>query len=269
MFTKRFLSSFLLLATTLGMFAQVPNYAPADGLQIWCSFNDPENDTNDAGVTSITVSSNQSSSGMDRLGNANRALMLTSQQGYASANYSGAQPIPFVGTSNGLAVNLWYKVAADSVRAILAQCYDDNATNSGGWRITWNKESADNSFIEATYRNGSIDSCSVIATIPSDFYGWHMVTFNVDVAGAGLYIDNDLMAASPWAVSQNMITTVFTNPVIIGNYNGTPAPLTSFVGKIDDVAVWNRALTTTEIDLLYTGETTVARLHQFKLVHLQ
>jgi hypothetical protein len=85
-----------------------------------------------------------------------------------------------------------------------------------------------------------------------------MVTFNVDVAGAGLYIDNDLMAASPWAVSQNMITTGFTNPVIIGNYNGTPAPLTSFVGKIDDVAVWNRALTTTEIDLLYTGETTVA-----------
>ena len=258
MFTKRFLSSFLLLATTLGMFAQVPNYAPADGLQLWCSFNDPENDTNDAGVTSITVSSNQSSSGMDRLGNANRALMLTSQQGYASANYSGAQPIPFVGTSNGLTVNLWYKVAADSVRAILAQCYDDNATNSGGWRITWNKESADNSFIEATYRNGSIDSCSVITTVPNDFYGWHMVTFYVDVTGAGLYVDNDLTAASPWAVSQNMITTGFTNPVIIGNYNGTPAPLTSFVGKLDDVAVWNRALTTTEIDQLYTGEATIA-----------
>jgi hypothetical protein len=257
MFTKRFLSCFLFLATTLGMFAQVPDYAPEVGLQLWCSFNNTLNDE-DANVSTISVSPNQCDLAMDRLGNPNSALRLASQQGYVTANYSGAQPIPFVGTSNGLTVNLWYKVAADSVRAILAQCYDDNATNSGGWRITWNKESADNSFIEATYRNGSIDSCSVVATVPSDFYGWHMVTFNVDVAGAGLYIDNDLIAASPWAVSQNMITTGFTNPVIIGNYNGTPAPLTSFVGKIDDVAVWNRALTTTEIDLLYTGETTVA-----------
>lgn len=258
MFTKRFLSYFLFLATTLGMFAQVPNYAPADGLQLWCSFNNTLN-TEDANVNTISVSPNQCELAMDRLGNPSSALRLSSQQGYVTANYSGAQPIPFVGTSNGLTVNLWYKVAADSVRAILAQCYDDNATNSGGWRITWNKNIEENtSYIEASYRNGSVDSCNVTAAVPSDFYGWHMVTFYVDVTGGGLYVDNELIGAGIWAASQNMITTGFANPVIIGNYSGNPAPLTSFVGKIDDVALWNRELTPTEIDQLYTGETTIA-----------
>ncbi len=257
MFTKRFLSCFLFLATSVGMFAQVPNYAPADGLQLWCSFNNTLNDE-DANVNTISVSPNQCDLAMDRLGNPNSALRLTSQQGYVSANYSGAQPIPFVGTPDGLTVSLWYKVAADSARAILAQCYDDNATNSGGWQITWNKEDASTSFIQASYRNSAADSCSLVAPIPIDFYGWHMVTFIVNSFGAELYIDNEWMGTGPWTISQNMITTGFANPVIIGNYSGNPAPLTSFVGKIDDVALWNRELTPTEIDLLYTGETTIA-----------
>jgi hypothetical protein len=256
MFTKRFLSSFLLLATTLGMFAQVPNYAPTIGLQFWCGFNGTL--LPDLGVDTVNVSQNTPDEfAMDRIGGLNRALLFNSSPDNVTIN-SILSPNPFTGTSDGLSVSLWYKVSADSSRAILAQCYDDENVANGGWRITWNSESLNSSFIEATYRNGSVDSCSVTADVTTDFYGWHMVTFIVNGDGAQLYLDDQLSIGTPWSTAPSLLPEAFPEPIYVGNYSGNPTPNTAFAGKIDDVAVWNRTLTAAEVSLLYSGTQTIA-----------
>lgn len=255
MSNTRFISFFLFLATSVGMFAQ-PSYAPMDGLQFWCGFNDEL--LPDLGEDTVSVSQNfPGEFAMDRLGVSNGALLFDSPQDYVTIN-SNFSPNPFTGSSDELSISLWYKVAADSSRAVLMQCYDDQDEANGGWRITWNSDALNSSYIQATYRNGSVDSCSVTADVTNDFYGWHMVTFIVNPEGAYLYIDQQFHSGTPWSTAVSLLPDAFPEPIIVGNHSLNPEPNTTFVGKIDDVAVWNRALTATEVSTMYLGAATIA-----------
>jgi len=258
MFTKKHSLLLFCLITFFTAKAQVPTYAPLDGLQLWLGFNGSLTtaDTISATINQINISPNtETGLAMDRLGAVSGAMLCDSPQDLITLN-SNDNPDPFMGTANGLTVNIWYKVSDDTDSGILAQCYDVSNSN-GGWRISWNRQNAEISFIEATYINGTIDTCSASAEVAGDYYGWHMVTFSVNSNGAQLYVDNQATPGTDWSTTLPIMPIGWSDPLSIGNSTISTSS-TRFIGKIDDVAVWNRALTATEIDDLYSGETTIA-----------
>ena len=78
---------------------------------------------------------------------------------------------------------------------------------------------------------------------------WHQVTFTYDGTNNNLYLDGALQSTST-AAHQSGATTVAQ----LGSYDGTHE-LMAAGGAIDDVRVYNRALTATEISALALGNT--------------
>jgi YD repeat-containing protein len=76
---------------------------------------------------------------------------------------------------------------------------------------------------------------------------WHQVVFVVDGAGGRLYVDGLQKATLGWTGTTGAPNT--TQPVHIGDYAGAPGGL--FSGLIDDVRIYNRALSSTEISNFY------------------
>jgi len=71
---------------------------------------------------------------------------------------------------------------------------------------------------------------------------WHHVAFVVDAAGGRLLVDGVQTAALPWVGPPRAPTT--TEPLRMGRYHTYP---NAFLGELDEIGVWNVALTTTEI----------------------
>ncbi len=74
---------------------------------------------------------------------------------------------------------------------------------------------------------------------------WHHVALVVDAAGGRLVVDGKPAAALPWVGPPGPPTT--TAPLNIGHYHTYP---NSFLGKIDEVVLWNVARSSAEIALL-------------------
>ncbi|MBI3853459.1 MAG: LamG domain-containing protein [Verrucomicrobia bacterium] len=96
------------------------------------------------------------------------------------------------------------------------------------------------------YRPGfgaAIDATSV-ATVADG--GWHHAALTVDAAGGKLWLDGSVVGTGSW-VSPGPPTN--TQPVLLGCYS--PANYSQrFHGALDEITVWNRALTTNEIQTL-------------------
>jgi hypothetical protein len=78
---------------------------------------------------------------------------------------------------------------------------------------------------------------------------WHFVVFTVNAAGGRLYVDGVLEDSVAWTGTPGPTTT--TQGIRIGHYpNGV---LDHFAGAIDDVRIYSRALSASEILALYNG----------------
>lgn len=78
---------------------------------------------------------------------------------------------------------------------------------------------------------------------------WHHVAFVVDAAGGRLYVDGVQRAALGWTGTSGPPTT--TQPVHLGDYAGAAGGV--FSGVLDDVRIYDRALTVTEISNFYSA----------------
>jgi chitodextrinase len=100
----------------------------------------------------------------------------------------------------------------------------------------------------ATGTCGVILGCAEGGTITS---GWHLVTATYDGATARLYVDNALVGSDTFTAPGNT-----TLPLSIGHSSYGNA----FNGAIDEVRLYNRALTATEVSAIYnyagTSDTT-------------
>ena len=90
------------------------------------------------------------------------------------------------------------------------------------------------------YNNGATD----ITTAFTDTTDWHHVVMTYNGTTLEMYLDG---------VSQGTATGVYTNSAanwLIGKWN---AGSNYFDGKIDEVAIWNTALTSTQVSEIYNG----------------
>lgn len=71
---------------------------------------------------------------------------------------------------------------------------------------------------------------------------WHHLAFVVDATAGRVYVDGVQTAAMNWAGTAGATTT--TDPLQVGHYSTQP---TSLPGDIDEVSIWNAALTQAQV----------------------
>jgi photosystem II stability/assembly factor-like uncharacterized protein len=87
--------------------------------------------------------------------------------------------------------------------------------------------------------SGAVYGCAEGGTISS---GWHLVTATYDGATARLYVDNALVGSDTFTAPGNTNLPLYIGHSVYGNgYNGA----------IDEVRLYNRALTATEVTTIY------------------
>jgi hypothetical protein len=161
-------------------------------------------------------------------------------------------PSLFDAGAENFTISLWF-FAADNQTGfseILQQ--DVNAINSN---------LPDNS-INLRYYNGlggfqgtfAINYPEIVANITATpvpaVNEWHHAIMVKDTSNFSVYIDNTLVSST----NTSGIYNSFSQPIFIGNINYPPvyALNAGFNGKIDDIGIWNRALSAEEVQQLYT-----------------
>ena len=96
------------------------------------------------------------------------------------------------------------------------------------------------------------------ATTPITLGEWHHIVFSVDFASLqwNTFLDGALAVtgASPFPFQENQLPLIFTQTFEIGRKMGTSNSGDAWSGFIDDIGIWNRALTEEEILALYNSE---------------
>jgi hypothetical protein len=245
------------LGFTAATMAQVPNYVPTNGLVGWWPFNGNANDQsgngNNGTVNGATLTT-------DRLGNPNCAMQFFSSQYIEVPNL-------YQTNLNGYTISAWFKRPSSSNG-------NDGAIVSGsspgqlpaGLRFNIGSINRLQWGIESNTVNG------VLQNAPGDNANyndnnWHfcVATFsspNGLVAGTAfkIYVDGSLATTITYHTNwPTWDTTVYapvnngTRNTIIGNCGGSANFNNVFKGTLDDIGIWNRALTQQEITALYNG----------------
>jgi chitodextrinase len=147
-----------------------------------------------------------------------------------------------------LTVAFWMKTASTSGIGGLVNKYADLSLN--GWQVYMNAGRLCAWYVKdgANY----VDDGGVCPLGVSGFNDnqWHQVAFVVDATGGKMYVDGVLRNSLGWTGTPGAVST--TQELHIGQYPGL-ASGGFFAGVIDDVRIWDPALSAADILALYTG----------------
>ena len=236
---------FLLLfgAVSLVAHAQVPDYVPTDGLVAWYPFNGNANDESGNGNDGVN---NGATSTMDRFSNENSAY-------YFSGSGCSTRIDANVNTEsiNGqITISIWTSRSGSGCAGPRVFEAWPGSNSEGHLQIAW-----DNNYeypqgfthrVNGTYGPDGL-STSEFSAVAND--QWTQIVYTNDGTLAFLYQDGVLKSVG--ANQEGAIITMASN-VAIGRMNH-PA-YDALNGKVDDIGIWNRALTECEIAALYAAE---------------
>jgi hypothetical protein len=245
---KKTLQILTIFTLSLNAYAQVPNYVPSNGLVGWWPFNGNAND--------ISINGNH--------GTVNGATLTTDRFGVANMAYSFDGVDDFIEITdnpnysfllnNSYSVNIWFSLTnLGSTQAFIGQGDGDGLNQNRFWRITYYS----NNNISNHIRGNLSDPFDTKNLFPwSSVNQWHMLTmvrnYNNNLK---MYIDGGLQdtdtditgIASPFTQQRNLYIGAF--------FNSYPNILMQFLqGSLDDIGIWNRALTECEIQDLYQAQ---------------
>jgi hypothetical protein len=231
--------------------AQVPSYVPTSGLVGWWPFNgnatDESGNGNNGSVNGATLTS-------DRAGNSNKAYSFDGINDFIQVAH---QPML---NSMPMTISFWVK-STNITNASFLKKYCCSSWN--GWAIDAISQTGPT--VEFAYYtsvcNGVYQTyCSPVPFINNGTANltdgnWHHMVFVVDATGGKVYKDGAVIHQQTWyqgAVSNNSIATSqsTTQPIRIGGHQESSRYLN---GQLDDIGMWNRALTAAEVSQLYTG----------------
>lgn len=234
-----------LLITTQIIFSQVPSYVSSNGLVGYWGFNGNANDQtpngNNGTVNGATLTT-------DRFGNSNSAYNFD-----GSNNHILVSDNSTLSGFSDITISLWVNIsqfpsASNPFSGLVTKWYGSG--NCGG--MTDNYACylrTNNQFVAGTnqYRNypDMLQSPSNLST--SNWY--HLVMVHNSTTGGSIYINGSLV--STYNTSGALCSS--TNPLYFGCDNGLGAITRFFNGKLDDIGIWNRALTQQEITNMYNG----------------
>ena len=251
---KKILFSVLaLLAFTFGGTAQnLPSYLPANGLIGWWPFNGNANDesgnNNNGTVNGATLTA-------DRFGNAGKAYGFDGQSSYIQVNHKNSL------NAFPISVFAWIKSKnINGSRGIVCK-YPFGGSNNG-WSLHGNLN-----YLSGYYFNfpgGSVlnfDTNLGNQELLMDTTSWHLVGIICDTDSAKIFIDNELVISKVYSGNGNQSSCTNTDNLYFGQIHMNS--ITNFQGSLDDIAIYNRALTQQEITALYQGANTTANCPTF------
>ena len=244
--------------TSASMAQNVPSYVPTNGLVGWWPFNGNANDESGNGNDGIV---NGASLTSDRIGINAKAYLFD-----GNTNHIQIPPsVTLNNFNNAITISSWIFSAGQSgvpsygnqdLQGIFGPA--TYVINDGGFFLRLNDPNFDNiNNRRIQYANGlpgvSISSSSIV-----DTNGWENIICTYDgnileIYRNGILTDSQI-AGTGLTSSLNTAGRYYTIGYCI---DWSAATITQpFNGKLDDIAIWNRALTPQEITDLYTASTT-------------
>ena len=209
----------------------IPSYVPKNGLVGYWPFNGNANDEsgngNNGTVNGATLTE-------DRNGATNSAYQFGTNKSINIPNFKLSSDI-------GYALSLWYK--SDETYTGSSVLRKESGCDFPDFLVQITKDS-----VQAGIR--TVDEGWVYQK-QGDFKSgviFHHLLVNYDLNYLSLYVDNKLIIKTP----KKSKVTDLENIIYLGMCGGYGD---FFSGKIDDIAIYNRALTQQEITALYTGNT--------------
>ncbi len=214
--------------------AQVPSYVPSDGLIGYFGF---DNNANDA-LGSSTPSSNNAVSSSDRFGIFNAAYQFNGSNVILYNN--STHPLFKIGNVNSsFSINFWVNTSTNGNGNILG------AFGWGYFVVLTNNNEIQLNYISA---NNPTTWTDITSLTPIAKNSWKMITISRNGTTNSIYIDGIL---------DNVVTNA-PNILVYSNNNcwfgANGQDNNNFLtGKLDDIGMWNRALTQSEITALHIG----------------
>jgi hypothetical protein len=246
---KKLLLLFTVGLTTAISAQSIPSYVPTDSLVGWWPFNGNANDE----------------SGNGNNGTVNGAILTSDRIGNNGSAYDfdGINDAIDIGNSffnngwNDYTISLWFKIQATSQTGA-SQCML-NTIPHDGWAVGYNHSNTQpNRITHAKNANPNFHLWNVIHPNDAVISGPILDTsqwVNVAIIKSDSVYDyfiNGVLDTTKY-ISNNSSIINYWCQLRIGNiappYNNEP-----FNGKIDDIGIWNRALTPAEIQGLYNAQ---------------
>ena len=216
------------------LIAQVPSYVPTDGLVGYWPFsgnaNDDSGNGNNGTLNGATLTT-------DRFGNSNSAYNFDGLNDFISVN-----PSPSLNIVNNISISLWFYTTQTGFYGYLVD--RDICGISKDWSLAYNGTSI------LRIGNGSTDQ--IINSGSNNINSWHNLVFVRMNDSFKLYIDGTFSSELPISglnFQNNQTPIYFGEQVCLPNSVNSP----NFNGKIDDIGIWNRALTQQEITTMYNS----------------
>ena len=200
--------------------------------------NDVSGNGNNGAVTGATLTT-------DRFGIANRAYSFNGLNNYINIPNSNT-----VSIQNNFSVSVWFLMDGGGCNPRIFNI-NQNANSCGGYDFAVNGTSNTSRTIHSANFGSCTDRIGFNSTQPIPSLQWNHLVMSVDgSAGVGrLYLNGQLIQT----VNGVQIPTFSYNgnPLTIGNINSGRCDW--WGGKIDDLFFYNRALTSCEVQQLYTA----------------
>jgi hypothetical protein len=232
----------LLIFTSSILFSQVPNYVPSNGLIGWWPFtgnaNDESGNGNNGTVTGAILTS-------DRNGGLNSAYSFDGNSDNIVINNSNSL------NPSQLSISVWYLAVGNDM------CVVSKNNPSDAFKFSYNIKHQDTFQSNLGLNVGwGVSNCITA----NEFWGsngqiatnqWVNIILTIDSFGVGkVYYNSNLISTYNGAVLQSC-----NDPLSILKFGGPHwnSNLEWFNGKIDDIGIWNRALTQQEITNLFNA----------------
>jgi hypothetical protein len=236
----------LTIVTTLGMYAvtkaQAPNYVPTDGLVGWWPFN---GNANDESGNNLNGANSGAILTTDRLGNANSAYSFNGSN--QKITVADNNLLSF--TNATFSYSYWANINSSLINGSSPFCKYGFTTDFEYGTFVYTNGGV--SF--STYNLGGTcgpQGCS-ISNSSNLQNNWHHFVFVADgVNGSKLYVDNTLISSRPY--NSSCLMGNGKGNLYFGMGGGWNQQI-YFKGLIDDIGIWNRALTPQEVTNLYNA----------------
>jgi len=229
----------ILISAFISATAQLPTYVPANGLIGWWSLN---GNTNDASLNGNNGTNNGAMDTTDRFGNPNSAYFFNGSSSYISIPTSATLESPTTNLTMSAWVNLaGYSLVGQPFGPILTK--SNSSANAFMYRFTVDLNGI------AYYAGTNNWTTNTGAAYNFSLSQWYLLTAVLDSFNSYFYLNDSL-------VGTNSFTTNILNntlPLEIGR--DVPGFTEVFNGRIDDIGIWNVALTQQQITDLYLGPT--------------
>ena len=221
-----------LLLISISASAQVPSYVPTNGLVGYWPFNGNANDE----------------SGNGGNGTVYGATLTTDRNNSINKSYN------FDGIDDLIEVAYWNKILGNNSFTLSYWIYQES--NCGCWTVAFGMSNDGEGFESGSYNwgnnsiGGQICKYNFISTTNTtiELNKWTNVIFKYDSNILSIYKNGVF-------VSSQLVNYTTTN-ISAGSFNIASGFSGSYKGKIDDIGIWNRALTDQEIITLYNSIST-------------